>query len=422
MFYGWWVAIAGLIQNYYSSGTFYYGFGAFFNPIIEEFGWSRAATSVAFSIQQSETGALAPFVGLFIDRFGPRRVMLAGSLLTGFGFLLLSRTSSLLTFYGAMAVLALGLSLGSYIVIVTTVSNWFIRLQGRAMAILTTGAGLAGTVVPILVLIINAYSWRTALVCVGVGTWVVGIPVALILRRRPEDYGYLPDGGPAHETATPGRDSRPGHPRRLALSRPARSVVDFSVREALRTSSFWLLAVALTTGFFAMSGVNVHLIPAQISYGFTRETAALTVTLLTLLSLAGRWLGGLLADFVDERYILATGYALQAIGILVLSVVTVYWHLIVFLLLYAPGFGATIPVRTVVQARYFGSKAFGALMGILATISTGFSILSPIFTGWMYDVHQDYRLAFIILAITCFVAVPLILVSRRPTPRAAVSV
>jgi sugar phosphate permease len=418
VFYGWWLAVAGLLQNYYTSGTFYYGFGTFFNPIIDEFGWTRAATSAAFSIQQSESGALAPFVGLFIDKFGPRRVMIFGSLLTGAGFILMSYTTSLLTFYGAMLVLALGLSLGSYIVITTTVSNWFVRKQGRAMAVLTTGAGLAGTLVPLLVLLIDAYGWRTALVWVGIGTWIIGVPLGFMLRRRPEDYGLLPDGASQEEPADAGRTGSAGR-WRFVRARAQSPRVEFSTREALRTPSFWLLAVALTTGFFAMSGINVHLIPVQISYGFSRETAALTVTLLTLLSLGGRWAGGLLSDSLDERYILAVGYVLQSIGILVLSWATVYWHVVLFLLLYAPGFGATVPTRTVIQARYFGRKSFGSLMGILVTVSTGFSILSPIFTGWMYDIQGSYRTALFVLALVCFSAAPLIMVTRRPKPRSA---
>ena len=414
LFYGWWIAFAGLVQNYYTSGTFYYGFGAFFNPIVDEFSWRYATTSVAFSIQQSETGALAPFVGLFIDRFGPRRVMLAGTIVTGLGFVLLSRVHSLWSFYGAVVVLALGMSLGSYLVITTTVSNWFIRLRGRAMALLTTGAGLAGTLLPVLVLLINAFGWRTALIYVGCGTWIVGLLVTLLLRRRPEDYGQLPDGRPANAEPGPSLPARGTLRGRLLQRLAFESETDFSVTQALRTPSFWLLGLSMTCASFASSGVQVHLIPAQINLGFSRETAALTVMLLTLLSLAGRWVGGLLADFVEQRYILAVGCVLQAAGILVLSMTSSYWHLILFLLLYSPGFGATIPTRLVIQARYFGRRTFGTLLGITTAVSTCFSIPSPIFTGWMFDIHQSYRLGLMVLAIVCFSAAPVILMARRP--------
>jgi MFS family permease len=287
------------------------------------------------------------------------------------------------------------------------------------MAVFSTGAGLAGTLAPILVLLINAYGWRTALVWVGVGTWVVGIPTALVLRRRPEDYGQLPDGDVPGAVASPEGGRRAGESRWRMPRRPRLAQRDFSAREAMRTRSFWMLAIALTTGFFAMSGVNVHLIPAQTSFGFSRGIAALTVTLLTVISLGGRWVGGILSDFVDERRILAVGYVIQAAGILVLAMATSYWHVVVFLLLYASGFGATVPTRTVIQARFFGRRSFGTLMGILMTISTAFSMASPVLVGWMYDVQGSYRMALAVLAAVCFAAAPLTLLCRRPEPKPA---
>jgi MFS family permease len=419
LFYGWWIAVAGMFHNFWTSGTFYYGFGAFFNPIIDTFGWKYATTSVAFSIQQSETGAIAPFVGVFIDRFGPRRIMIVGCLITGAGFILLSRITSLWTFYGAVVILAIGMSLSSYLVITTAISNWFIRRRGRAMAIMTTGAGFGGTILPILMLLINYMGWRNALLCVGVATWAVGIPIALMMRRRPEEYGMVPDGKPLQ--APPSSARKPGGLLRgkFALKESREADTEFTIMQALKNPSFWMLCLSMTFASFAMSGINVHLIPAQISFGFTRETAALTVTLLTLLSLGGRWAGGLLADFIDQRYILTIGYILQAAGLAVLAMTTAYWHIILFLILYCPGFGATIPTRLVIQARYFGRRSYGTLMGIITTITTVFAVPAPILTGWMYDVQHSYRIAFIILAAVCFAAAPVIFLTRKPKPPTA---
>lgn len=416
IFYGWWVAIAGLTYNYYQAGTFWYGFGAFFGPIVDHFGWTRAATSVAFSIQQSETGMFAPFVGYLIDKFGPRRVMVVGTTITGFGFIILSRVNSLATLYAAMAILALGMSLGSYIVISACVANWFNRLQGRALAIFTSGAGLAGTLVPLVVFMIDWQGWRTSLVIVGIGTWLIGIPLSLILRKRPEDYGMLPDGDPpGGPTIRPTEGAR--RPRlRFMTPGPRPQQADFTAREAMRTPSFWLMAATLALGFFAMSGLIVHLIPAQESIGIGRGAAALTVTMLTLLSLVGRWTGGFLVDYLDERHIMSWGYLFQGIGILILAFASEYWHVILFLVFYAPGFGATVPIRVVMQARFFGRKALGTLMGILATMSTMLTIFAPIYVGWIYDVFESYRLAFITLGITSFATIPLLLINRRPLP------
>ena len=117
---------------------------------------------------------------------------------------------------------------------------------------------------------------------------------------------------------------------------------------------------------------------------------------------------------MDQRYILATGYTFQAAGIAVLSMASSYWHIVLFLLLYCPGFGATIPTRLVIQARYFGRRSFGTVMGILTTVSTAFSIAAPIIAGWMYDMQQSYHMALIVLAIVCFAGAPITMLMRRP--------
>ena len=122
IFYGWWIVIAGGISQAYTSGAFFQGFGAFFDPIVAQFGWSRAVTSVAQSLQRTESGMIAPFVGYFINKYGPRNVMLSGVITTGAGFILLSRINSLWQFYLAFVFITIGLSFGSFLVITTAVA------------------------------------------------------------------------------------------------------------------------------------------------------------------------------------------------------------------------------------------------------------------------------------------------------------
>ena len=123
----------------YTSGAFWQGSGAFFDPIVAEFGWSRAITAGAVSLQRTESGMISPFVGLFVDKFGPRRVMLAGIFATGLGFILLGRVNSLWQFYAAFALITVGLSFGTFLVVTATVANWFVSQRGRALAIMSAG-------------------------------------------------------------------------------------------------------------------------------------------------------------------------------------------------------------------------------------------------------------------------------------------
>jgi MFS family permease len=179
--------------------------------------------------------------------------------------------------------------------------------------------------------------------------------------------------------------------------------------------------VAFGISGMASSAVMVHLIPAETNVGISRETAGLAMTLLTLLSLAGRWTGGIAGDYVDRRFVLVASVVLQVIGILLLAVATSFWHFVVGLLLFSPGFGASVPTRWALLADYFGRRSFGSLMGIIMTVSVVFGIFSPIFAGWMFDVRQSYRLAFILLAFTSLPAVPLFLMLKRPAKAAPVS-
>ena len=180
---------------FFISGTFFYGFTAFFNPIIREFGWSRAATAVALSLQRTESGIIGPWVGFLVDRYGARVVMFIGAVITALGFFALARIHSLLAFYVAIGIIALGMSLGTMVAIIPVVGNWFDRRRSRAMTFFFAGGGLGGVLVPPLVWAIATYGWRDVVDWIGLGTLLIGIPVSLVMRHRPEPYGYLPDGG-----------------------------------------------------------------------------------------------------------------------------------------------------------------------------------------------------------------------------------
>ena len=129
-----------------------------------------------------------------LDRFGPKRVMIFGIVVTGFGFIGMSMMQTLWHFYAAVLLLALGMSFGTFIVFVATVGNWFVRRRARAFSTLMTFSAVGAVVLPLLVWSIDAYGWRPILFATGVGFWIIGLPVALMMRRRPEDYGQVPDG------------------------------------------------------------------------------------------------------------------------------------------------------------------------------------------------------------------------------------
>ena len=408
IFYGWWIVAASFMLFLFVGGTAFYGFTAFFNPIVNEMGWSRAQTSLAFSLRGGiEGGIVQPIMGFIIDRVGPRRCIFAGVLLVGTALILMSRTNSILFFYGTFGILTLGGTAALGIAQYTAVANWFDRRRSFAMGVLSAGFGFSGVMTPILLFLIQTYNWRTTLVIAGTGIMVIGVPLSLVVRHKPEQYGYLPDGDKPED-----RDSLY---KEVEEEGDIAAEKELSVKQVLRTRTFWLLMLFTLFPGFAMSALIVHEMPYLISVGISEELAALTMLGITGSSLIGRlgfsWLG----DIYDKRHLLAIACALQTIGVFIFANIHSPWMIVPFLLTYGPGYGAPIPLLVSIQADYFGIEKFGSLRGLFMAGYTIPAIIAPFFAGWIYDVQGSYRLAFIIFAILGIFAIPAILVAR-PVP------
>jgi sugar phosphate permease len=404
VFYGWWIVLAGSISQAYTSGTFWQGFGAFFDPIIEQFGWSRALTAGAMSLQRMESGGVSPFVGWFIDKFGPRNVMLFGTFLTALGFVLLSRIQELWQFYAAFLILTLGLSFGTFLIVTTAVANWFVENRSKALSFTMAGSGLGGVLVPAVIWLIATTDWRTGLVVVGIGCLAVGIPVSFVMKSRPEDYGMLPDGAPLTEDGSTQTQANDSTPRRSALS----GEVTLTTREALKSRVFWQLAIAMGVSGMVISA-SIHQIPAITSFGISRNIAGFAILGVSLFSVAGRLGSGFFGDRLDKRRVIAGALLLQFIGTIVFAFSSEIWHLVIFVILWGFGFGASIPVRFALIADLFGRRHYGSIMGTLMTTSAIFGVIAPVLVGWIFDLRGNYREPFALMAFSVLIAIPMIL-------------
>jgi len=419
IFYGWWMVGAATILNFFMGGTFIYGFTVFFNPIRNTFGWGAAVTSIAFTLQRLEDGFLGVFVGFLVDKVGPRKLMLAGWSVVGLGYVLMSRVDALWSFYGSFLIIATGLNFAAFVVVFSTIANWFEKRRSRAMTVVATGFGASGTLVPLVALAVGELGWRETLTVVGVWLWLIGIPLSSLMRHKPSQYGYLPDGASREETSEP--ESISGFKSAKETAKvPTRS---FTVKEAVRTRAFWLLSGVAFFQFVGASAVMVHIVPYLESVNIPTTMAATTVTGLTVCSLIGRLGFGFLGDFANKRYLIAIGITLQMIGIFVLSFVDMdrAWIIIPFLLTYAPGFGATMPLRPALQADYFGTENYGTIMGLMMLVSMVGGLASPIVAGWIFDVTGSYNLAWLIYAMVTFPAIPFMLLAKPPKVEQGVS-
>ena len=167
VFYGWWLVAICFLIALYTAGVIGYSFTAFFEPLVDEFGWSYTQVSLASSVRGVEMGLFAPLIGVLVDRFGSRRIMFLGVILIGLGLLWLSRVQSLGAFYASFILTASGLSTCSHTAMIAAVAKWFRRKIGIAIGAMICGYGFSGFMVPVVVRLIDVYGWRLALAFSG---------------------------------------------------------------------------------------------------------------------------------------------------------------------------------------------------------------------------------------------------------------
>ena len=415
-FYGWWIVASGGLVQWYTSAIFWRGFQAFVPPILSTFGWSHGATATAVSLQRSESGMISPFVGVLLDRYGPRKVMAFGVFVTGSGFVLMSQMQTLWHFYVTIALLTLGMSFGTYIVFVVTVANWFIEKRARALAILMTFSAVAGLTLPLLVASIEHFGWREMLMASGIGFWIIGFPATLVMKRRPEDYGLLPDG-----ISDEGSQSQESQNDRLQRVREHA----ITMRQAVKLRFFWQLAIVTSLGQL-VSSTNLFHFAALLEYGLTTALAATAAGSVAIGDISGRAGMAFLGDKFDKRKLLTIAMLMQTVGVMGLAGINAsiwgvnlgLWPLPFFVVFFGLGFGASIPLRLSILGDYFGRRSYGSIVGLTSSVNALFGAAGPAIVGFIYDFSGTYRIGFTTLALAILISIPLTL-SLEPAGRVA---
>ncbi|HJO61095.1 MAG TPA: MFS transporter, partial [SAR202 cluster bacterium] len=350
-FYGWWICIGGAFVMAMSSGINFHGFGNFIIPLSKEFGWSRTTVSAVFSLARLEAGFIGPVEGWAVDRLGPRKLMLVGIPVMGLGFILLSQVSGLFTFMLVYILgITLGNSLGMHVPASAAVANWFNRKRGLAFGIMWSGVGLGGLLVPALGWAIDVYGWRDASVYVGIFVIFVGVPVAALMRHRPEQYGFLPDGQIIPQKTSNGK-----------LGKNEDLEVDFTAREALQTSSFWFLSLSIMARSLVTGGVGLHLVPYFVGLGASPIEAAAYAGSVGVISIPGRFGLSYLGDYFNRRYMMAISLLFMTLSIVLLATADSLSSSIPGLVAYSISQGGISVIPQSIIADYFGRKAFATI-------------------------------------------------------------
>lgn len=407
IFYGWWIAAAGFGIEALIGALMFHAYGAYVVLLREEFGWSKTMLSAAFSMARAESGLLGPLQGWLTDRFGPRASIRAGIVILGVGFLLFSRIDTPLTFFATFFLMALGSSLCGYLPITAALVSWFRRRRALALSISATGMGVGGLLVQVVALSLTWFGWRATAAGSGVLVLLAGLPLAQLVRHRPESYGLRPDGD-APEAAPAGHAA------------PARAAGrDFTVREAVRTRAFWLISLGHGSALLVVSAVLVHTIvhvTERLGYSLHRATAV--VALMTALQVLGQVAGGLAGDRWSKRAIVVTCMGGHALALVLLAYATSFWMVLGFAVVHGLAWGIRGPLMAAMRADYFGAASFGMIAGISSMVVMLGMMAGPLIAGVLADRTGSYRPGFLILAALALVGSVFFFLARRPPPPA----
>lgn len=390
IFYGYWILLGTFLLHGMASGIYFYGFSVFYTPLQREFGWSSAVTSGAVSLSRLEGGVEGPLVGYLVDKYGARRLLAIGVVMTGLGFVAMVYVNSVLMLYLVYGgLLSIGYNTGFSHAMTSMITHWFKRRRSRAMGVYAIAAGIGGAlIVPMLAKSIAVNGWRMTAIYCGLAFWVIGLPFVFVFRNKPEDLGLLPDG-----------DTRNPDPAQAEASGHVAPEKTASVRDALRSPIFVRLLLAESFRTFLLGSLVLHQIPHLLTIGIAEEAAANILGLMILISIPGRVIFGTLGDFFNKRLLLTAVMLIQALGVLIFAYASNIVHVYAFLVVYGLAYGGAIPLLMAFRGELFGRERFATISGVMAPFRMIGNVVGPVFAGYMFDVTGSYRVAFLVFVL-----------------------
>lgn len=395
VFYGWWIVVLGSLIQAVGSGTLYYSFTVFFLPLKRDLGVSSAAVSLLYGAARLEGGVEGPIVGYLIDRFGPRVLIIIGASMAGIGLILLSMVHSFLAFFLIYTlIVAVGNSAGFFHPVSTAINSWFIRRRAVCFAIISAAGSMGGMVMaPFLSYIILNFGWRIGTITGGLIILAVALPAALPIHRSPEARGLYPDNRPPQENQKD--ESNP-------ISHAATDI-DFTVKEALRTSSYWLLSLSITLRLLVTVALNAHLVPILVWKGMGEITGAYLVSLFTFSNIVTILSMGWMGDRWNKALLSGAGILPAVLVMLGLVLSETTGILYAFPIGLAITMGTT-PLNWALIGDLFGRRSYATLRGIMGIGYGIATFLSPIYAGWVFDRTGSYTIVLLTFSIILLIA------------------
>ena len=353
-------------------------YGVFFNSLMAEFQWSRAAISGASSLAFFLMGLFGVLVGHLNDRYGPKNLMRVTALFFGAGLMLMYQVSSigqLYLYYGV--IFGIGLSTIDVIAL-TTIARWFSRNRGMMTGIVKVGTGAGQFTIPLAAgLLITAYGWRQAYLAIGSAAMIILVCIAQLLKRDPSALQTpcrFPEAPPAETPPSAGSSLNTG--------------------KAIRTIQFWIICVVNLMLVFCLMIVLVHVVPHARDMGLATAPAAAILSTIGGVSMLGRFIAGMAIDRIGSKPIMVSCFVVLIGGLLWLQVADTPWRLFFFACVYGLAHGGFFTAISPIVAEIFGMDAHGAIFGIVVCFGTTGGALGPIVAGQLFDITNSYSTAF----------------------------
>jgi MFS family permease len=374
----------------------YIAFGVFFNPLMEEFGWSRAAIAGASSTAFFCMGIFGVMVGRLNDRFGPRRLMTVTALLMGLGCVLTARVTTLwqlYLFYGI--IFGMGLS-AIDVIALTTIARWFSHNRGFMTGIVKVGTGAGQFAIPLIAGgLILVYGWRSAIAIIGIGVAVVLVVMAQFLRRDPGAAGL--------------GERRPVNPKSTA---PATDP-DIPLQRVLRSIQLWTICMVNLLLVFCLMIIMLHIVPYVRDTGIPPIQAAGVLSTIGAVSMLGRFVSGLVIDRRGSRTVMVACFILLLGDLVWLQFADRLWRIYLFAAVYGLAHGGFFTAISPLVAEWFGIRFHGTLLGIVVGFGTLGGAAGPLLAGRLFDLSGSYQLTFQIVTAIALVAATLLLSLRK---------
>ncbi len=393
MYYGYWIVVAGFVTQFVAVGMMNYAVGSFMIPMTDEFGWTRAEFTASRSIGQLVVAFTGFMIGAHIDRYGGRPFIAGGSVILGAALYSLGNISTLgewLLINGV--ILTIGAAMIGNLVVNVSLGKWFVERRGRAVALAGMGISLAGIVLPPLATwLVDSFGWRSSWHILGLMSLVLSLPMALVVRRCPEDFSLYPDGK-SREQVERGEGEA------------ARADFDASLTraQAMRTASFYLLVLAFGLFQISITVMLIQTIPLMTDAGYSRLVASSMISISSVPAFFSKPLWGILIDRYNPRKLAAAGAAVTGLSVmLIVFSVAASMDMLVYtgFLLMGIGWGGLLPLQEVIWASFFGRRYLGSVRSMAMPFTFGMSALGPVLVAYYYDVAGNYDLALLIIGV-----------------------